>query len=62
MTVLYPALVPAQLLFDLARGGIESLMHIMRFGMTLQDEALHHMSHDIGGEGATRPLAEGDVR
>ena len=62
VAVVDPALVTAQLLFDLARRGIEGLVDVMRFGMTLEDQALHDMRDDIGGERAARPLAEGDMR
>ena len=48
--ILDAALVPAQLLLDLAGCRVECLVHIMGFGMTLEDQALHDMRHDIRSE------------
>ena len=59
--VLQPALVAAQLLFDLFGSGIESKVRIMRLAVALQDQAMIDVQHDIAIESARRCLAKGDV-
>ena len=50
--ILQPALVAAQLFFDFRSCGVEGLVDVVCLGMALEDQALHHVGNDVGGEGA----------
>jgi hypothetical protein len=62
MAISQAAFVAAQLLFDLGRRVIQRDMRILRRSLRFQDQALHHLSDDIAGEGTCWSFAEGDVR
>ena len=62
VAVLHPALVAAQLLFDLGQRLIEALMDVMRLAVALEDQALVDVGDDIAGIRAGPSLAESDMR
>ncbi|MNC91943.1 hypothetical protein D3C83_82900 [compost metagenome] len=58
--VLEPPLVAPELLLDLVRRLLEGLVRVLRLAVTLEDQALIDVEHDIAGERPRGRLAESD--